>query len=249
VTPRAELTGQIKLKEEAKATGRRAAWGSISREQVIAAATQVVKTGGYQDMTIRSLAAELKVAPMSLYRHVRDKDDLLDEVVDRLLARVWKPRVDERDWQRWVTEAADRLRRFLVAQPAALHVYLRHPVVSPSAIARMNAMMRVLRQALLDEQLARRAYGAIHTYTVGFAALEGSRAGWQPSNADNEVVRQLVLYTTSRQFDVGLRYLIEGIARDAPVILDGNGAELVGLDRPAGLDPEGISPRGGHLPR
>jgi AcrR family transcriptional regulator len=42
-------------------------------------------------MTIRSLAAELGVAPMSLYRHVRNKDDLIDEVVDRLLARAWKP--------------------------------------------------------------------------------------------------------------------------------------------------------------
>jgi AcrR family transcriptional regulator len=112
---------------------------------VIAAATKVVKAGGYEEMTIRSLAAELKVAPMSLYRHVRDKDDLLDEVVDRLLSRAWQPRANERDWQAWVAEAADKLRRFLVAQPAALHVYLRHPVVSPAAIARMNAMMDVLR--------------------------------------------------------------------------------------------------------
>jgi AcrR family transcriptional regulator len=42
-------------------------------------------------MTIRSLAAELGVAPMSLYRHVRDKDDLSDEVVDRFLATMAPP--------------------------------------------------------------------------------------------------------------------------------------------------------------
>ena len=78
-------------------------------------------------MSIRSLAADLGVAPMSLYRHIRDKDDLLDEVVDRLLARVWRPAAAEDDWQVWVIEAAANLRHFLVTQPAALHVYLSIP--------------------------------------------------------------------------------------------------------------------------
>ena len=89
------------------ASARRAPWGTISREQVVNAATQVVKKGGYEGMTIRSLAAELGVAPMSLYRHVRDKDDLLDEVVDRLLAKAWRPSASPSDWQSWVAEAAE----------------------------------------------------------------------------------------------------------------------------------------------
>jgi AcrR family transcriptional regulator len=134
-------------------------------------------------MSIRSLAGELGIAPMSVYRHVRDKDDLLDEVVDRLLVRTWKPRADESDWKAWTAEAADRLRHFLVAQPAALHVYLSHPVVSPAALARMATIMRVLRAALGDEEDAVAAYAAIHTYTVGFAALEASRARQRPVGA------------------------------------------------------------------
>jgi AcrR family transcriptional regulator len=52
-------------------------------------------------MTIRSLAADLGISPMALYHHVRDKDDLLDEVVDRLLVRAWKPRVDPTDGRAW----------------------------------------------------------------------------------------------------------------------------------------------------
>ncbi len=114
---------------------------------------------------------------MSLYRHIRDKDDLLDEVVERLLVGAWEPSSPTEDWRAWVTEAADKLRALLVAEPAALYVYLRHPVVSPVAIQRMKAIMGVLRQAGLDEPAARRAYAALHTYTVGFAALEASRAG------------------------------------------------------------------------
>ena len=216
----------------------RAGWGTISREQIVdAALTAIRRRGGYEQMTIRSLAADIGVAPMSLYRHVRDKDDLLDEVVDRLLVRAWKPRADEADWKAWTAETADKLRHFLVTQPAALHVYLRHPVVSPTAIARMEAMMRVLRRAVGDEQAARRAYAAIHTYTIGFAALEASRAGWDssraggppatqaapetcpdyqhPSHSDTQhMAEQLAAYTTPRQFAQGLHYLLDGIEHD-----------------------------------
>lgn len=192
----------------------RAPWGSLSREDIVDAAAAIVEAGGYEEMSIRSLAADLGVAPMSLYRHIRDKDDLLDEVVSRLLARVWRPAASEDDWQEWIIEAAASLRQFLVAQPAALHVYLRHPVVSPAAVERMDAMMGVLRRAGLDEAAARAAYGALHTYTIGFAALEASRAGWVPGGGDvTSLARQLAAYTTAGQFIEGLRYLLEGISR------------------------------------
>ena len=190
----------------------RAPWGTISREDVVEAAVNAVSSGGYQDMSIRSLAADLGVAPMTLYRHVDDKDDLLDEVVDRLLARSWNPSLPRDNWRAWITQAADKLRRFLVTQPAALHVYLRHPVVSPAAVTRMNAMMDVLRQGMRDEARARRAYAAIHTYTLGFAALEAGRAGWTPGDDDVDgLARELATYTSPRQFADGLGYLLDGI--------------------------------------
>ena len=201
---------------DARPSARRARWGTISREDVITAAVEIIRGGGYEEMSIRSLAAGLGVAPMSLYRHIRDKDDLLGEVVDRLLAQAWRPSAAEDDWQPWVTEAAARLRHFLVTQPAALHIYLSHPVVSPAAIERMNAMMDVLRRTGLDETTARSAYGALHTYTIGFAALEASRAGWTPDDSDaSGLARQLAAYTTTGQFTEGLRYLLAGIGRHA----------------------------------
>ncbi|MGH9122459.1 MAG: TetR/AcrR family transcriptional regulator [Acidimicrobiales bacterium] len=194
----------------------RVPWGTISRQQVVETATAIVRAGGYEEMTIRSLAAELGVGPMSLYRHVRDKDDLLDEVVDRLLAKAWRPSPVPGDWQAWIAMAANKFRHFLVSQPAALHVFLRHPVVSPAAVARMNAMMEVLRVVTADEESAKRAYAAIHTYTLGFAALEASRAGWAPSDdAPDGPARELAAYTTPEQFATGLRYLLDGIERDA----------------------------------
>jgi TetR/AcrR family transcriptional regulator, tetracycline repressor protein len=192
----------------------RAAWGTISREDIVRAAIKIVRSGGYERMTMRSLAGGLGVSPMALYRHIDDKDDLLDEVVDRLLARAWRPAADEDDWQAWLSEAALKLRHFLVSQPAALHVYLRHPVVSPAALDRMNAMLDVLRRAGLDEQAAGAAYGALHTYTIGFAALEASRSRWTPDDRQAAMSRQLAAYTQTEQFVAGLGYMLDGIARN-----------------------------------
>ena len=175
---------------------------------------EAVRDGRYEQMTIRSLADELGVAPMTLYRHVRDKDDLLDEVTDELLAKAWRPRGTRDDWRTWIAEAAKRLRDLLVNQPAALHVYLRHPVVSPTAIVRMEAMLEVLGGAEFDQSAARRAYAAIHTYTVGFAALEASRSRWASSSQSiDSTKRELAGFTTPRQFSEGLDYLLEGIER------------------------------------
>lgn len=175
----------------------------------------LVRSGDYDQMTIRRLASDLGVGPMSLYRHIRDKDDILDEVVDRLLAQAWQPKASPQDWVAWVTEASQKLLSFLVSQPAALHVYLQHPVVSPAAVERMEAMLEVLTAGLGDERRAQNAYAALHTYTVGFAALQASRQGWKaPEGSGSRLAERLAAYTTSRQFLEGLSYLLDGIAAD-----------------------------------
>lgn len=178
------------------------------------AALESVRGGQYEQMTIRSLAAGLGVAPMALYRHVRDKDDLLIEVTDRLLEETWRPRARPANWKSWVTDAAERLRRLLVTQPAALHVYLRQPVTTPAAIARMEATLEVLGRAGLAPDDASQAYAAIQTYTIGFAALEASRLRWRPDpDVIDPMAQRLAAYTTPEQFLDGLDLLLNGIAR------------------------------------
>jgi AcrR family transcriptional regulator len=204
--------------DDAAAPGRaRARWGTISREQLIVAAKAEIEAGRYEQMTVRMLAARLGVSPMSLYRHVRDKEDLLNEVVDRMLAEIWRPNADASDAWAWLKEAADRLRKFLVEQPAALHVFLSHPVTSPAAIARMRSILGVMQAAGLDEPAARRLYAVVHTYILGFAALEASRARWIAEHdeiADPEAA-WLAAMTGPQQFSDGLAALLDGARRSS----------------------------------
>lgn len=191
----------------------RAAWGTISRERIVQAAKTIVAAGGYEQMTIRSLATELGASPMALYRHVRDKEDLLDEVVDRLLARRWRPKGDPTDWMGWTAESATRFHDFLVEQPAGLHVYLEHPVSSPVAMTRMHAIVDVLCAAGFDLETAQSVFGTLHTYTIGFAALEVSRTRARRDDLD-DVARFLATFVSPDQFRQGLRYLLEGFGAD-----------------------------------
>jgi hypothetical protein len=93
-----------------------------------------------------------------------------------------------------------------------MHVYLSHPVVSPAAVARMEAMLQVLRPIVNDEDDAHRAYAAIHTYTVGFAALESSRArSMSTEKSSDSLARRLAAFSTPRQFSEGLNYVLLGI--------------------------------------
>ena len=76
-------------------------------------------------------------------------------------------------------------------------------------------MIEVLHGAGIDDDAADRAYAAIHTYTVGFAAVQASRhRGDPPTQTIDLLAKSLGAYTSRKQFGVGLRYLLEGIQRE-----------------------------------
>lgn len=211
----AERGRQKSVTARRRSPGQRARRGTISRGQIVEAALRSLRTTGFEQMTIRSLAADLDVAPMSLYRYIRDKDDLMDEVVEELLTQSQPMPAAEGTWQERLTVAAEGLRRLLVDEPGALYVYLRHPVISPTAIRRMETMLAILREAGYDARSSKTAYAALQTYTVGFAALETSRAGWAPPEKASRMVNELVAITSPKQFASGLQYLLAGIEREA----------------------------------
>ena len=79
----------------------------------------------------------------------------------------------------------------------------------------MESMLKILREAGYDTAASKTAYAAMQTYTVGFAALETSRAGWTPPEGASRTASELAAMTSPKQFAGGLRYLLSGIERDA----------------------------------
>src|ERR1700731_4979096 len=81
---------RARSKEGERSPRQRTPRGTVNRERVVGAALRAIEGGRYESMTIRSIAAELGVAPMTIYRHVRSRDELLDDVADVVLARNWR---------------------------------------------------------------------------------------------------------------------------------------------------------------
>jgi DNA-binding transcriptional MocR family regulator len=79
----------------------------LSRDRIVGAAIAVADKEGLSALSMRRIAVELKVATMSLYRHVRDKDDLINGMMDAAFAE-WQVRALKPggNWQEALAEAA-----------------------------------------------------------------------------------------------------------------------------------------------
>src|SRR5699024_9236969 len=62
-----------------------------SREQILAAALQLIERRGWQRLTIRALAAELGIGTTTLYHHVLDREDLLVQLIGEVVAQMDRP--------------------------------------------------------------------------------------------------------------------------------------------------------------
>ncbi len=224
--------------------GRRARTGRdapLTRDEITATALRAAERGELDAMTMRSLADELGVTAMALYSHVASKDEILDEIIDAVLAHeAMPPPVDGADWKAWTLTAAERLQGVLVRYPALLDRYCRRPVGVPAALRRMEASLEVLRGAGFDADECVAAYATVHTYTLGFAALEIARqvssrvdtrtsvgtlteasphywpaffASLDGSEFPNltRLTPDLTTFTTERQFHDGLLAVLAGI--------------------------------------
>src|SRR5688572_4030477 len=81
----------------------------LSREKVLRAAMAVADGGGLETLTMRTLGQELGVGPMALYRHVANKDDMVDGIVDLVYDEIGPPSTGA-DWKAAMRDRAISVR-------------------------------------------------------------------------------------------------------------------------------------------
>jgi len=191
---------------------------ALSRDEIVQAAAGYASTGGLADLTIRQLATDLDVTPMALYRHIRDKDDILEAVADRLIGDLDLPS-DDLPWPEYLAAMVRSLRGLLREHPAIIGLYTREPLTTPAARRRLAAARTALGRAGFDEAAATRAYATIHTFTIGFCALEAGRGlidTTTPAPAEDPDDRALHEFVTDEQFEHGLEVIVAGIVTKGP---------------------------------
>lgn len=194
----------------------------LTRDEIVQVAAQYAAAGGLEDLTLRRLATDLDVTPMALYRHVRDKDDILEAVADRLIGALALPS-DALPWSEYLAAMVRSLRALLREHPAIIGLYTREPLTTPAAQQRLVAARTALGRAGFTEAEATRAYATIHTFTIGFCALEAGRGLIDPhtprrddDTTEDRLNDALGGFVTDEQFELGLEVIVAGIDTRGP---------------------------------
>jgi AcrR family transcriptional regulator len=138
---------------------QRRAWGSLSRAQVVAAAVGVARTEGLQALTVRRIASELGASRMALYRHVPDKDALVDLVTDAIAEHDVVPAdIGDGPWPQRLRRLAAGIRRELTSYPGIVEVLLTRANHGPGALRLVETILRIFADAGLDDRQAARFY-------------------------------------------------------------------------------------------
>jgi AcrR family transcriptional regulator len=122
---------------------------------------------------MRKLGAEVGVEAMSLYNHVRDKEDLLDGMVDLVFAEIELPPI-ERPWREAMRRRAASVRAVLRAHPWAIGLMESRRTPGPATLRHHDAVLGCLRAGGLSVALTAHAYSLIDSYLYGFALQEAT---------------------------------------------------------------------------
>ena len=187
----------------------------LDADEIVTAAVEIFEESGLDAVSMRSVAARLGVSPVPLYSRIGNKEALVDAIADRLLVDLAPPSAEGEPWDRyamrWARELRARLRR---ASDSRL-------ILSPGRDAYVEAsrpLVDAMRSDGMPTDAAVQAVRLLMWAAVGFGGVESgveppararrpARPGGDPGGVDAAGVDAL--------FDLHIRYLLEGITRDA----------------------------------
>jgi AcrR family transcriptional regulator len=227
----------------------------LNRERVLLGALAVADTGGLGALTIRSLAQELGVKPMSVYHYVANKDEIIDGIVDLVFSEVALPVIGG-DWRSEMHRRASSERLVLGRHPWSIALLQSRLHPGPSTLTHHDAVIGTLRRAGFSIELTAHAFALIDAYVYGFALSEDALPINGPDGvaeiADSMMAQyfspdaypHLVEFTMGHivkpgydfglEFDFGLDLILDGLQKqlEASVLPDPRDASRRGESNP-----------------
>src|SRR5262245_56641109 len=140
----------------------------LTRDRVLDAAVELADGAGIDALSMRKLASELGVDPMALYRHVRNKEDLLDGVLQVVIGQV-EPAPDGLPWKAAVRAETMNARAVMVRHPWARRVLEERGTGGPAQIALIERHLAILFGAGFSVELAHHALHVLDSRIFGFS--------------------------------------------------------------------------------
>jgi AcrR family transcriptional regulator len=143
----------------------------LSRDQVLRAAIVMADEGGLDSVSMRMLGRALQVEAMSLYKHVANKDDILDGIADLVMAEFEVPSRDG-DWKAAIGRGAISAHQVLLRHPWASSLIESRRSAGPARLRYLDAVIGVLAAAGFPMPIVIRAIMALDSHTYGFVLQE-----------------------------------------------------------------------------
>jgi AcrR family transcriptional regulator len=197
---------------------------------VIAAARAIVERDGIGALTMRQVARELGSSPMAIYRHVRDKDELLVLLLDQLAAELPRPRLSGEPRRR-LHQACRAMHDGLAAHEWVVDVLAQGDLIAPSILWLVEEIVAALVACGCSAREAADGYRAIWQFTVGELIIRRgiqrtASLGRMPfvvrvlTDVDPQQLPTLAAlaphWAPARQrdsYDIGLRALLDGLTQ------------------------------------
>ncbi|MEJ5255293.1 MAG: TetR/AcrR family transcriptional regulator C-terminal domain-containing protein [Acidimicrobiales bacterium] len=195
----------------------------LSLDRIITAAVALADREGLDQLSMRRLGAELGVEAMSLYHYVGSKDELLDRMLDQVIAEIALPPEGESWWQQlWLL--AHEFRNCGRRHPGVLPLFGARAIRSVEAFAPLERAYAVLRRNGLEPAAALDSVVTLASFVFGFAliepggirdVLEGRTVDFAHLDTEHpdllEMGSVFVERDPDEQFSQGLRVVLRGI--------------------------------------
>jgi AcrR family transcriptional regulator len=201
---------------------------TLRSEDLARGGLKIIDREGLEGLSMRRLASEAGIGTMTLYGYFRDKDALLDAIVDVAASERRIP-ATRGPWKDQLRDLMRGLRAALEKHPGLIRIRLQRPMISPGVLRGEEIGIRAMLKAGFTKAEAARAWRTLFIYTTGFVAfsppqrLEESRrqaraaaAALPPEDYPSitSMIQELAdTMGGDEQFEFGLDALLEGYDR------------------------------------
>ncbi len=145
----------------------------LTRQRVLQAAVALADRDGLGALTMRRLGTELGVEAMSLYKHVSNKEEILDGIVELVVSEIEVP-LDGSDWREAMRRRAASAREVLSRHSWAIGLLEARPLQGPTALRYLDAILGSLRAAGFSIENAVHAFWLLDSFVYGHVIQETS---------------------------------------------------------------------------
>lgn len=139
----------------------------LNRQRVLAAAVALADEAGFEAVSMRRLAQELNVVPMAPYKHVANKEALLDGMVDFVVAQI-DPPDPTLEWKAAVRARILSARQVLLHHGWARRLMESRTTPTPMVLGYMDSMIAMLMAGGLSVDLTHHGMHALGSRIFGF---------------------------------------------------------------------------------